>query len=282
MQEDPPHAIWGTPLVAQRLSDGQHVALWDEQGEWFEAQPGAYVVAGERLFLLRPNDAAVGHMASMLGLPVSEARDGHHRAQLVHSGQGVDILSLLIKSWRLEDEIPWPWVNHLGAFGGLAAYLQRVSDGQGYHYDPEQGCYVDAQGVPVRIGGDSDAAVHPGDLLTGGDGQEVGTISVLLHDAGQSGLLDPADQVLSTQRSGGAASWQVEQAPLGMLFDADQRIHHYRRDRQRVEQHLERRVQGDNPVWSMEPQRVWMLVAGMLLIIISLLRWGRKRRHKST
>lgn len=282
LDEDPPHQDWGTPLVAQRLSDGQRVALWDEAGAWFEAEPGAHVVAGETLFLLRPHTAAVGHMASMIGLPVTEARDGHHRSQLVHSGRGVDALSLLIQSWRLEDQLPWPWVNHLGAFGGLAAYLQRVSDADGYRYDPEQAGYVDAQGRPLRIADDDDddpSAVRPGDLLTGGDGQEVGTISVFYRDAGHSGYLDPEDLVITTQRQGGAASWQVEQRMVGLLFDSDQRVHHYRRDIERVEQHLKRRVHSDNPVWNMEPQRVWMLVAGMLLLIVSLLRWGRKRRQ---
>lgn len=287
MQEVPPHKLLPGPLYAQRLYDGQRHLLYHEEGHgdgsWLDdLPPGAYRSADGALILVRAGDSAADHVWSMVGMPVVATANGHQRAQAVHSGQGYDALSLLIHAWRLADEQPWPWVNHFGTFGGLGNYMTRLNGQVGLQFDQQRGCYIDEQGRPVRIGGDSaqpGVSLVLGDVVSADSDQEVATLAVLVADRGQLGVLDPEDVVVTTQQLGGAADWQVRHDMLGLLL-GQRPIHAFRRDGDRLQQHLQQRLDGSNPVWQMESHRVWMLIAGMVVIILSLLRWGRRMRRR--
>ncbi|TVR42960.1 MAG: hypothetical protein EA402_10435 [Planctomycetota bacterium] len=278
--QEVPLARWPGPLYAHRLIDDDRYQLWDDEGNWRDVPPGIYRTADGDHLVLRHGEGVAAHAHSLLGAPVVASASGHERARAVAEGAGYDALSLPIHVWRLVDQEPWPWVDHLGSFGGLANFLQRQHGREGLRFDAAEGLYRDIDGRPVRIGGDMGGpgiTLQLGDFLSSGDGQEVAITAILVKDRGRIGYLDPEDVVVTTQITGGAASWLVREDQLGLLIGPAE-VYAFRRDGQRLVQHLERRLSGDNPVWTMEPQRVWMLIAGMVILIAALMRWARRRQ----
>lgn len=283
IQGEPPLDDLPGPVFARRTLSDQRHALYDESGSWIEGVvPGAYVTADGVTLIVREGDGVAQHALSMLGIPVALAETGHERAALATNAQSYDALSLFVHSWRLADQKEWPWVNSFSVFGGLLTYLERLSPQSGLLFDPAHRCYVDSEGRPVRIGGD---VAQPGlntvlgDIVSADDGQEVPTMGILSRDLGRQGFLDPEDIMVTTQQSGGAAAYQVEAVMLGNLL-GERPIHVFRRDSARLEQHLEQRLGGDNPIWELEAKRVWLVVAGMVILTLTLLRLGRNLRRK--
>ena len=256
------------PLFAHRRLDDQRHRLYDESGAWSEGLlPGAYVTADGATIIIRSGDGVASHALSLLGLPVAFSADGHQRAAKASNAAGYDALGLFVHCWRLADHKEWPWVNNFGIFGGLAAYLERLHDNTGLGFDLEQGSYVDAEGRPVRIGGDS---AQPGlnavlgDVISADQDQDLPTMGILSRDLGKPGVLDPEDIVVTTQQQRGAAAYQVEAVLVGALM-GERPVHVFRRNGARLDEHLAQRLAGDNPIWH-RGKRVWLVVAGMVIL----------------
>ena len=191
------------------------------------------------------------------------------------------------------DNEPWPWVAHAGLGGGLANILKRYNPTRaGFEYSVQTSTYVDADGRPIRIG-DSPSAIarfgQPaetgeiimmlGDLVAGESDEPMGPQGILVEDRGVSGVLDPNDVIISCFGVDGLPADRVQRLALGTLT-GPVGIHIYRRDPGRAERMRNGRIKPDNPVWNLSPQRQWMTLAGVAIIIIVLLRRARMMKRR--
>ena len=71
----------------------------------------------------------------------------------------------------------------------------------------------------------------------------------------------------------------MEAVLLGELL-GERPVHAFRRNAQLLQEHLAQRLGGENPVWELQGKRVWLVVAGMVILTLTLLRLGRNLRRK--
>jgi hypothetical protein len=103
---------------------------------------------------------------------------------------------------------------------------------------------------------------------------------LLVADLGRPGFLDPEDEVVSAQKNGGGSAERIERELLGIVA-GPRPIHIFQRSPDKGERRVDGRFRKDNPIWGLSPTRQWMALAGMAILVITLLRWGRKRRRQS-
>lgn len=275
----------------QRLSDGARLSV-----DVLEPViPGAYLSPQGQLVLLRDGDDAGAEALSMVGLPAYPVLPLDELAALGERYEAFTPESLPIALWRRLDGFPWPWVLGGDMHQGLAALVRRVNPGPaGFAFDPQQGCYVDGAGRAVGIGM---AALPPANLLERsleegpftialGDviahahpTEELGRIAVLVRDAGRPGLLDPADEVVSASAPRGGRIERVRRYRLGDLLGPVP-VHCFRRDPVKGERRVASRYKPDHIIWRLPRHRQLMILAGLILGIVVLYRWGRLQKRR--
>ena len=204
---------------------------------------------------------------------------------MVASYQALDHHAVPIAAWRLADELAWPFVSiEDTAWKRRLAWLCRpLVERPFWQFDPATRCYLDPDGVTVRIGRE----IALGDLISssGSFDDQLAMIGVLVEDRGELGLLDPSDLVVSAQAPliGGALAERVSVHPIGALY-GDIAIRGFARDSNRLEKALagnsaERLLRPNNPIYDLEPWQITTALIGMVIVLITLFRFGRKQRR---
>jgi hypothetical protein len=177
--------------------------------------------------------------------------------------RAVDAWSLLILNQYLYDGLPWPWprATDQRPLRGLASLLKRSTPwwGSKAEADGSFGSFPDLHGQPIIVSGDPDFMV----------------CGVLVADDGQRGRLDPADRVIST-----AFGTRVVELALGELLDGPTSyLHIATLNAEKITTWAKPPHKATSPLWDLTPGRIWMVLVGMLLIILSLRRLNRRQRR---
>lgn len=248
--------------------------------------PGTYRTPAGRVHV-RAGEGVAARASSLVGLPTITFEQVGARERLARDLRAVDHLSLVIAAWRLADGYPWPWADVDDRWDGLAWLCRRRNPtARGFVYDADAGCYRERDGRMVGIGTGAGVVAELGDLVTAAPlDAAFPTIGILVADRGRSGLLDPDDLVVAAQRAeaGGTLAERVHALPLGTLLGPYE-VHVFTRDRDRAEQirARERRaapLRPDNPIWALPRWRQLCALAGMVLIVLVLLRRARRYRR---
>ena len=276
----------------QRLLDGFVVTLAADQS-LADLAVGTYRFKEFTICLrARSNDQPlVGDYArSFIGMPSSAEVDKEQVVSWAEQRQRLNPVTLIVLAWRLADDFAWPWQSDVGFFDGLSSICARVNPTKaGFAYDRDKGAYVDAEGLPIQI--DNQAGTLPewgsqerlparvaiGDVISAVDADSgYARFGILVADAGKIGFLDPNDKIVSAFVPPDKKPGAIQEWHLGYLF-GQVPVHIYKRHRQRAESILNR-YRPDNPIWNLSPMRQWLTLAGMVVIIIVLFRFGRKKR----
>ena len=269
--------------------------------EVFDLEPGQALhnlgvgsyIKDEQVFCLRSDDSLAAYALSLRGLPSSPETDRQSLISWAEKRQRLNPVSMVVLSWRLADNFSWPWVSNVGLFDGLAGICAHYNmDKTGFAFDPERGVYVNSAGLPIII---SDQAKPPqawgerqssdpiyialGDVIAATDIDSTQPrFGLLVADRGKLGFLDPADDVMSAFVPPLHKPDKVEIWQLGYLMGPAP-LHIYTRHKQRAISVLSR-YRPDNPIWQLSKERQWMVLAGMIIMILVLMRQHRRWKKK--
>lgn len=248
--------------------------------------PGTYRRDGAQLHL-RPSDDAGGRALSLVGLRTLCQEEVPERMALVSGFICTDHLALPIAAWRLADGLDWPWVDLSGGFDGIHRRCRRLNPkAEGFSFASASGAYVDKDAKPIAIGA---GGAQPGDLIAVAPPNERreavwGLVCVLVGDAGIIGVLDPADPVVCCQDPEGRLLPQAFATELGHAAGGPAAVFIYQRDPETLKPPPRSTSIRDlhNPIWQLPRWRQMLALAGMVLLIGVMVRYGRRMRRKAS
>ena len=276
----------------QRLRDGQRFEV-TAGSPLKDLAEGAYQ-HGEHRICIRHGDDIGSRARSLLGISSTAEIDTEQVVDWAEQRERLNPVSLIVLSWRLQDYFTWPWQTHVGFFDGIAQISARHNPTKaGFQFSREQGVYVDASDRPIAILADAmevpawgekkndrPIKIALGDLISAVDSEGgAARFGILVEDKGKPGFLDPADKLISAFVPPTREAKCIEEWQLGFLLGPEP-LHIYTRHEARARSILQR-YRPDNPIWQLSPARQWMTLGGLLIVIIVLIRHGRRLRRRN-